>query len=156
MIHKYAEIFCWKNVSSFCSAKATHILSAKNIRLLYIESTKTVNKMTLNALVKLMTLWTTGPSCLFRLYIVCHSGFLIFEFWFDSHASLQHRLCPKSMIEALISGTWGQGINTLACWIEIFAEYFPLKIGHDNSFKLCEEMIWIKCKTGFLKVNMPK
>ena len=62
MIRKYAEIFCWKNVSSFCSAKATHIYSAKNIRILYIESAKTVNEMTLNELVKLTTLWTTGPS----------------------------------------------------------------------------------------------
>ena len=61
MIRKYAEIFCWKNVSSFCSAKATHIFAAKNIRILYIESAKTVNEMTLNKLVKLTTLWTTGP-----------------------------------------------------------------------------------------------
>ena len=63
MIRKYAEFFCWKNVSSFCSAKATHIFSAKNIRILYIDSTKTVNEMTLNELVKLTTLWTTGPWC---------------------------------------------------------------------------------------------
>ena len=53
---------CWnfllkKNVS----AKATHIFSAKNIRILCIKSAKTVNEMTLNELVKLMTLWTTGP-----------------------------------------------------------------------------------------------
>ena len=61
MIRKYAEIFCWKNVSSFCTAKATHIFSAKNIRILYVESAKTVNEMTLNELVKLTTLWTTGP-----------------------------------------------------------------------------------------------
>ena len=61
MICKYAEIFCWKNVSSFCNAKATHIFSAKNFRILYIESAKTVNEMTLNELVKLTTLWTTGP-----------------------------------------------------------------------------------------------
>ena len=61
MIRKYAEIFCWKNGSSFCSAKATHIFSAKNIRILYIESAKIVNEMTLNELVKLTTLWTTGP-----------------------------------------------------------------------------------------------
>ena len=53
--------FLLKNVSSFCSAKATHIFSAKNIRILYIESAKTVNEMTLNELVKLMMLWTTGP-----------------------------------------------------------------------------------------------
>ena len=48
-------------MSSFCSAKATHIFSAKNIRILYFESAKTVNEMTLNELVKLTTLWTTGP-----------------------------------------------------------------------------------------------
>ena len=61
MIRKYAEIFCWKNVSSFCSAKATHIFSAKNIRVVYIEAAKIVNEMTLNELVKLTMLWTTGP-----------------------------------------------------------------------------------------------
>ena len=64
VIRKYAKIFCWKNVSSFCSAKATHIFSAKNIRILYIESAKTVNEMTLNELVKLTTLWTTVPCML--------------------------------------------------------------------------------------------
>ena len=53
--------FLLKNVSSFCSAKATHIFSAKNIRILCIESAKTINEMTLNELVKLTTLWTTRP-----------------------------------------------------------------------------------------------
>ena len=46
--------FAEKNESS--SAKATHIFSAKNIRILYIESVKTVNEMTLNELVKLTML----------------------------------------------------------------------------------------------------
>ena len=41
-------------------AFALHIFSAKNIRILYIESAKTVKEMTLNELVKLTTLWTTG------------------------------------------------------------------------------------------------
>ena len=58
------NFFAEKNVSSFCSAKATHIFSAKNIRILYIESAKTVNEMTLNKLVKLKTLRTTGPRSL--------------------------------------------------------------------------------------------
>ena len=40
----------------------------KNIRLLYIESAKTVNEMTLNELVKLMTLWTTGPWSVSTLF----------------------------------------------------------------------------------------
>ena len=48
--------FLLKNVSSFCSAKAAHIFSAKNIRILYIESAKTVKEMTLNELFKLTTL----------------------------------------------------------------------------------------------------
>ena len=39
----------------------SHIFSAKNIRILNIETAKTVNEMTLNELVKLTTLWTTGP-----------------------------------------------------------------------------------------------
>ena len=41
--------------------KLLTFFSAKNIRILYIESAKTVNEMTLNELVKLTTLWTTGP-----------------------------------------------------------------------------------------------
>ena len=40
---------------------ATHIFSTKNIRILFIESAKTVNEITLNELVKLTRLWTTGP-----------------------------------------------------------------------------------------------
>ena len=48
------KFFAEKNVQKkFCSAKATHILSAKNIRILYIESANTVNEM---ALIKLTTL----------------------------------------------------------------------------------------------------
>ena len=50
------KFFAEKNVSSFCIAKATHIFSSKNIRILCIESAKTLNEMTLNELVKLMTL----------------------------------------------------------------------------------------------------
>ena len=86
VIRKYAEIFCWKNVSSFCSAKATHISSAKNIRILYIESAKTVNEMTLNELVKLTTLWTTGPKLSPpQLYIGWHPKMPVNPFnWLNS------------------------------------------------------------------------
>ena len=79
MIHKYADIFCWKNVCSFCSAKATHIFSAKNIRILYIESAKTVKEMTLNELVKLTTLWTTGPWSL-CMFMLSYQGHLLLEY----------------------------------------------------------------------------
>ena len=50
------KFFAEKNVSNFCSAKATHIFSAKNIKILCIESAKTVNERTLNELVKLTAL----------------------------------------------------------------------------------------------------
>ena len=51
---------CWNFLLKFF-AKATHIFSAKNIRILYIESAKIVNEMTLNKLIKLTMLRTTGP-----------------------------------------------------------------------------------------------
>ena len=50
------NFFAEKNVGSLCSAKTTHICSANNIRILYIESAKTVNEMTLNELIKLTAL----------------------------------------------------------------------------------------------------
>ena len=40
---------------------AEKMCAAKNIRILYIESTEIVNEMTLNELIKLTMLWTTGP-----------------------------------------------------------------------------------------------
>ena len=49
-MRKYAEIFCWKNVSSFCTAKATHIFQQKDFRILCIESAKIVNETNLNEL----------------------------------------------------------------------------------------------------------
>ena len=52
------KFFPEKNVSSFYSAKATHIFSAKNTRILYIESTKTFNETTLNILLQLIWIYT--------------------------------------------------------------------------------------------------
>ena len=78
--------FCWKNVSSFCSTKATHIFSAKNIRILYIESAKTVNEMTLNKLIKLTTLWTTGPRTFYGnslSYLSWIKSNLLTAWWID-------------------------------------------------------------------------
>ena len=46
------KLFAEQTVSSFGSAH----FSAKNIRIMYIESAKTVIEMTLKELVKLMTL----------------------------------------------------------------------------------------------------
>ena len=65
-------------MSSFCSAKATHIFSAKNFRKLYIESAKIINEMALNELVKLTTLWTTGPLKQIALCTVITKTYLKF------------------------------------------------------------------------------
>ena len=82
-MRKYAEISCWKNVSS---AKAIHIFSAKNIRILCTESAKTVNEMTLNELVKLMTLWTTVPRAPDKKGILKHTYFSAMHWGYSSEA----------------------------------------------------------------------
>ena len=55
------KFFAEKMWVAFAVQKQLMFFSAKNIRVLHIESAKTVNEMTLNKLVKLTTLWTTGP-----------------------------------------------------------------------------------------------
>ena len=55
------KFFAEKMWVAFAVQKLLTFFLAKNIRILYIESSKTVNEMTLNELVKLTTLWTTGP-----------------------------------------------------------------------------------------------
>ena len=56
----YWNLFADKMLVAFAVQKLLTFFSAKNIRILYIESAKTVNEMTLNKLVKLTMLWTTG------------------------------------------------------------------------------------------------
>ena len=57
---------------------AFHIFSAKNIRILYIESAKTVNEITFNELVKLTTLSTTGPRFFFLFHCsLCHMAVIV-------------------------------------------------------------------------------
>ena len=55
------KFFAEKMWVAFAVQKVLTFFSAKNFRILYIESAKTVNEMTLNELVKLTMLWTTGP-----------------------------------------------------------------------------------------------
>ena len=109
-LFKAAEIFCWKNVSSFCSAKATHIFSAKNFRILYIESAKTVNEMTLKEFVKLTTLWTTGPrhwppmsGCVGR------SGLLLFTHDITNTSSLHNYMIK------FLSPQWSENSHHPTC-----------------------------------------
>ena len=102
-IEWYANIlkfFAEKNVSSFCSAKATHIFSAKNIRIFYIESAKTVNEMTFKELIKLTMLWTTGPRFLISSSFGASSGvcFMVAAFPEYLHIFLPAALiCPDCL-----------------------------------------------------------
>ena len=59
MLNFFAEKKMW--VAFAVQKLLTFFFQQKNIRILYIDSTKTVNEMTLNELVKLTTVWTTGP-----------------------------------------------------------------------------------------------
>ena len=126
----YAEIFCWKNVSSFCSVKATHLFSAKSIRILYIESTKTINEMTLNKLVKLTTLWTTGPR--------------FFEEKFEKYL-----MEIPSYLELTVL-TFTTLLANLANNISEYFSYFSQKSGSNISCKLSlMETICMECQNLF-------
>ena len=54
---------------AFAVQKLLTFFSAKSIRILYIKSAKTVNEMTLNELVKLTALWTTGPRSVYAAVV---------------------------------------------------------------------------------------
>ena len=74
---------------------ATHIFSAKNIRIFYIESAKIVNELTLNKLVKLTTLWTTGPRSL-QADLGIHMGLKTHCIWsaqIEKASSNMHKMC---------------------------------------------------------------
>ena len=58
------KFFAEKMWVAFAVQKLLTFFQQKNIRILYIESAKIVNEMTLNELVKLTMLWTTGPRSL--------------------------------------------------------------------------------------------
>ena len=53
--------FALQKLLTFFQQKKKKKKKKKKIRILYTESAKTVNEMTLNEPVKLTTLWITGP-----------------------------------------------------------------------------------------------
>ena len=59
------KYFAVKMCVAFAVHKLLTFFQQKNIRILSIESAKTINEMTLNELVKLTTLWKTKP-CTFN------------------------------------------------------------------------------------------
>ena len=69
---------CWnvllkKMWVAFAVQKLLTFFQQKNFRILYIESAKTVNEITLNEFVKLTTLWTTGPRSMLAMTSPLHN-----------------------------------------------------------------------------------
>ena len=156
MIRKYAEIFCWKNVSSFCSAKATHIFSTKNIRILYIESAKTVNEMTLNELVKLTMLWTTGPRLIWALvvWICCRNPFLMtwLKYWYKDWVAHSSHTALK--MSTLMFTTLWLIQQMIKYW---HFSYFYQITGYNISYKLSPvETFYMKCQNLLFGKNKKK
>ena len=52
---------------AFAVQKLLTYSQQKNLRILYVESAKTVNEMTIKEPIKLTMLWTTGP-CFYRTF----------------------------------------------------------------------------------------
>ena len=61
LISEICQYFCWKNVRSFCTAKASLFFTTKNISVFGNKVLKHLTSWPLNELVKLTMLWTTGP-----------------------------------------------------------------------------------------------
>ena len=78
-------------MSSFCIWKSFSHFFSKNTCELDIVLTRTVNILTINELVKLTTLWTTGPWCLFiSLYFFPFIFSLLFFFFSFCFQRLPH------------------------------------------------------------------
>ena len=68
------KFFAEKMWVAFAVQKLLTFFQQKNISILCIESPKTINEMTLNEVVKLTMLWTTGPwshSAVIKMNVVC-------------------------------------------------------------------------------------
>ena len=79
------------------------VFLAKNIRILCIEPAKTVNEMTLNKLVKLTTLWITGPRYLANNNIIYGSLFLFQTANVATSSSIEDPLVSQEVVKPKIS-----------------------------------------------------
>ena len=82
-ISKICQYFYWKNMRSFCIAKASLIFATKNIRLFIYKVVKHFTSWPLNELVKLTMLWTTGPRPT-SLYISCLNNLCFLQIQFTN------------------------------------------------------------------------
>ena len=100
---KYANIFCWKHVRSFCIAKASLIFFNKIFNVFGYIVIKHLTSWPLNYFVKLTMLWTTGPWYIitsrwqtFQIY--CNNYFLALSLMNLCMASFINRVLIKWQI----------------------------------------------------------
>ena len=61
---KYADIFCWKKSEKLLQCKIFSHFLTKNISVFGYEVVKHLTSWSLNDLIKLTMVWTTGPWCI--------------------------------------------------------------------------------------------
>ena len=135
---------CWnffaeKMWAAFAMQKLLTFFSAKNIRILYIVSAKIFNEMTLNKLVKLTTLWTTGPRIIAYFFLFCNKNskddsvsqnffffffffffFLWLSFWVLFISGMPYfRAGDQNVLWVLCVLHFSAGLNSAVCRLQI-------------------------------------
>ena len=114
----YTLIFLLKKIwVAFAFAKATHIFFSKNTCKFGIVLTRTVNILTTTKLVKLTSLWTTGPRC-YRSCLPCKNQWKSYQMWTPSSFSTNfykgdsfcERICFHHTSSPFLKGDTSKGI----------------------------------------------
>ena len=92
---KHANIFCWKNVRSFCIAKASLNFSTKNKSVIGYKVIKHLTSWPLNKLVKLTMLCATGPWNPHQVILFIWISVMLSICWCKSNLYFNHQYCKK-------------------------------------------------------------
>ena len=71
---QYSDIFCWKNVSSFCTAKATHIFFSKKFQHICVRPDVNFNESLTNNIIsfeQLGPVLTLFSCCCWGMFCCC-------------------------------------------------------------------------------------
>ena len=152
------KFFAEKMWVAFAVQELLTFFQQKNIRILYIESAKTVNEMTLNELVKLTTLWTTGPW-----FFIPHHTIVVSYYDFTLVFMCPSPSVPLSVHPSIFSfqkKTWvnvfGFSPNMVYALI-LWGPGLGLQMGKFHQFLsviICQRDNWNKCQWIFTKLGM--
>ena len=148
LIFQIQQIFCWKNVRSFCSAKASLIFSKKNFSVFGYKVVKRLTSWPLNELVKLTMLWTTGPRSThaYRVDLYRESGHNVFTVTNDG-IYVNVSGYQTWYLRILYDCTHFLCFRLHACQKSLSLTLFPSKmkyklIGYNNSWIILGPMAW--------------